>query len=249
MQTNRIVTREEWLEARKAHLEHEKAHTRARDRLFEERRTLPWVRLEKDYVFESENGPKRLADLFQGRDQLFVYHFMLTPGSDHLCPGCTFITSHVDAARVHFENAGLSYAAIARAPLSQILPIKKRFGWRFQWVSSNGTDFNYDFGVSFTPEQIASGAIDYNYTLSPYAAEDLHGISVFARGDDGQIYHCYSTYARGAETLDGAFMFLDMVPKGRNEGDGIMNWVRYPDEYGRSAIDPHHNKAEEGCCG
>jgi predicted dithiol-disulfide oxidoreductase (DUF899 family) len=170
MATNPIVSREEWLQARKAHLASEKALTRMRDQVAEERRRLPWVRVTENYVFDTPQGPRTLADLFDGRGQLYVYHFMLTPGSDHLCPGCSFLADHFDAARRHFEHADLSLAVISRAPLAQILPVKERMGWTFDWVSSHGTSFNYDYGVSFTPEQVASGATGYNYGTTPYAA-------------------------------------------------------------------------------
>lgn len=231
MQTNHIVSREEWLEARKVHLVDERALTHARDVLLEKRRALPWVKVEKDYVFESTTGPKRLADLFQGRSQLLVYHFMLTPGSDHLCPGCSFLSDHVDAARQHFEHADLSFVAISRAPLARILEVKARMAWTFEWVSSAGTSFNFDYGVSFTPEQIEAGEPLYNFGTTPGLGEDIHGTSVFAMGDDGQVYHTYSTYARGNEVLAGAFGFLDMAPKGRNEQGRTMSWVRRHDEY------------------
>lgn len=231
MTPNKIVSREEWTLARKAHLEKERALSHQRDTLYADRRALPWVKVDKDYVFQSTTGPKRLADLFAGRSQLFVYHFMLTPGSDHLCPGCSFLSDHVDGARQHFEHADLSFAAISRAPLARIEEVKKRMGWTFEWVSSGGTSFNYDYGVSFTPEQIAAGEPLYNYGTTPYLGEDIHGSSVFAMGDDGQIYHTYSTYARGDEVLAGAFAFLDMVPKGRNEQGETMRWVKRHDEY------------------
>ena len=188
------------------------------------RRDLPWVNVEKDYVFETPTGKRHLIDLFGPRSQLIVQHFMLTPGSDHICPGCALGADHVDAARQHFEQADLSYVAISRATLPEIEAVKKRMGWRFDWVSSHGTSFNYDFGVSFTPEQVASGNAGYNYGTSPYALEDLHGMSVFARNEAGDVFHTYSTYARGSETIVGAFNYLDMVPKGRNES-GTMSRV------------------------
>jgi predicted dithiol-disulfide oxidoreductase (DUF899 family) len=227
----KIVSREEWLQARKAHLQNEKALTRARDQLLEERRALPWVLVEEDYVFQSEAGPKRFADLFGGRSQLFVQHFMLPPGTNHICPGCASSADMVDPARRHFEHADLSFVAVSRAPIAEILAAKRRMGWTFEWVSSAGTSFNYDYGVSFTPEQIAAGAAPYNYGTWSSPMEDLHGNSVFAQDESGQVYHTYSTYARGAEGLVGAFGWLDMAPKGRNEADGIMNWVRLHDEY------------------
>jgi Uncharacterized protein conserved in bacteria len=152
-----------------------------RDELSAERRGLPWVKVDKNYVFDTPEGKKTLADLFDGRSQLLVYHFMLKPGSDHICDGCAFISDHVDAARMHFEHADLSFVAISRAPLAQIEPVKKRMGWRFRWVSSFGASFNYDYGVSFTPEQIAKGETGYNYGTTNYSGEDLHGVSVFAK--------------------------------------------------------------------
>jgi predicted dithiol-disulfide oxidoreductase (DUF899 family) len=216
-----------------------------------ERRALPWVKIEAHYVFDGPDGRETLADLFDGRSQLAVYHFMLTPGSDHICDGCAFVSDHVDAARMHFEHADLSFVAVSRAPLAQIEPVKRRMGWRFRWVSSFGSDFNYDFGVSFTPEQVASGHVEYNYGTSPYVAEDLHGVSLFYRDAAGDIFHTYSTYARGAELLTGAFNWLDLAPKGRNEA-GIMSWVRLHDEYGAA---PHAGRREQeaddtdACCG
>lgn len=237
MKPNQIVSHEDWVAARKAHLAKERALTHERDVLLAERRALPWERVEQDYLFQSTAGPKRLADLFAGRDQLFVYHFMLTPGSDHICPGCSMLSDHVDAARQHFEHAGLSFAAVSRAPIDRIEQVRRRMGWRFEWVSSEGNSFNYDYGVSFTPEQIAAGRPLYNYGTSDGLVEDVHGSSIFVAGDDGAIYHSYSAYARGNEVLPGAFAFLDMVPRGRNEGAGIMNWVRLHDEYEDAAAD------------
>jgi predicted dithiol-disulfide oxidoreductase (DUF899 family) len=234
----RIVSRAEWLDARKALLINEKAMTRQLDALRAERRQLPWVKIEKSYVFQGSGGQRSLAHLFQGRSQLAVYHFMLTPGSDHICPGCSFISDHIDSARQHFENADLSFVAVSRAPLAQIEPVKKRMGWAFPWVSSHGTDFNYDFGVSFTKKDITAGRALYNYGTPIRESEDMHGTSIFAKDDQGAVYHTYSTYARGAELLDGAFMWLDLVPKGRNEATGIMDWVRLHDEYqGRARHD------------
>lgn len=231
MTPNRIVGHAEWVSARKAHLEKERALTHQRDALLAERRALPWERVETDYVFQSTHGPKRLADLFAGRSQLFVYHFMLTPGSDHICPGCSFLSDHVDGARRHFEHADLSFAAVSRVPLAFIERVRQRMGWTFEWVSSEGTDFNVDYGVSFTPEQVAVGETLYNYGTTDGLAEDIHGSSIFALGDDGQVYHSYSAYARGNETLSGAFSYLDMTPKGRNEAAGVMSWARRHDEY------------------
>ena len=230
MEPHKIVSRDEWTVARKALLAEEKALTRERDRVAALRRDLPWVKVEKDYVFETPAGKRKLIELFGPRSQLVVQHFMLTPGSDRICPGCSLGADHVDAARQHFEQADLSFVAISRATLLEIEAVKERMGWRFDWVSSHGTSFNYDFGVSFTPEQVANGNAGYNYGTSPYALEDLHGMSVFARNGAGDVFHTYSTYARGSETIVGAFNYLDMVPKGRNE-NGVMSWVKLHDEY------------------
>ena len=226
-----IVSREEWLSARKRLLVREKELTRHLDELRAARRELPWVEVEKSYIFEGENGKRPLADLFGGRSQLAVYHFMLAPGSDHICDGCAFVSDHVDSARRHFEHADLSFAAISRAPIARIKAVKKRLGWTFEWVSSHGSDFNYDFGISFTDGQTAVGKPLYNFGTSPYLHPDLPGVSIFARDEAGRIYHTYSTYTRGLELLAGAFNWLDLVPKGRNEVGGIMSWVRLHDEY------------------
>lgn len=225
-----VVSQDAWLEARKAHFAREKALTHELDALRAERRNLPWVRIEKAYRFEGPDGPCALVDLFAGRSQLAVYHFMLTPGSDHICPGCSFIADHVDAARRHFEQADLAFAAISRAPLERIEQVRARMGWTFPWVSSAGSDFNYDFGVSFRKEDIAAGRAVYNYGTPIRGSEDMHGTSIFARDAAGDVFHTYSTYARGDEFSIGAFAWLDLTPKGRNE-DGTMSWVRLHDEY------------------
>jgi predicted dithiol-disulfide oxidoreductase (DUF899 family) len=230
MESHKIASREEWLTARKALLMREKEHTRERDRLSAERRALPWVKVEKNYVFDAPEGKRSLADLFDGRSQLLVYHFMLTPGDDHLCDGCAFISDHVDAARQHFEHNDLSFTAISRAPLAQIMPVKKRMGWHFTWVSSFGNDFNFDYHVSFTPEQVAREDIDYNFGTTKYPHVDLPGVSVFFKNEAGEVFHTYSCYARGGENLIGAYHFLDLAPKGRDE-KAIMDWVRLHDEY------------------
>ncbi|WP_422024872.1 DUF899 domain-containing protein [Pyruvatibacter mobilis] len=236
-----IVSRDQWLSARKALLAREREVTHLRDQVAAQRRALPWVKVDTPYVFETPDGPRELADLFQGRSQLFVQHFMLTPGSDHICPGCSIMADSVDGARQHFEQADLSFVAIARAPLAEIEPVRRRMGWTFPWVSSAGTSFNYDFGVSFTPEQIEAGVPLYNYGTTPYLEEDVHGTSVFARNEAGDVFHTYSTFARGDEAFISAFAFLDMTPKGRNE-EGTMSWVRLHDEYDAA-------QHKEACCG
>jgi predicted dithiol-disulfide oxidoreductase (DUF899 family) len=231
---HRVVSRQDWLVARKALLAKERELTHARDRLSAERRALPWVKVDKVYVFDTPDGRKTLADLFDGRSQLAIYHFMLAPGSSHVCDGCAFLADHVDAARLHFEHADLSFAAVSRAPLAQIEQVRKRMGWRFTWVSSFGSDFNYDYGVSVTDDQIDQGKTGYNYGTTPYANPDLPGTSIFARDEAGHVFHTYSSYARGGELLLGAFNWLDLTPKGRNE-TGTMSWIRLHDEYEQGA--------------
>ncbi len=226
-----IVSREEWLVARKALLPKERAMTRALDALRAERRQLPWARIDKPYIFEGPEGACTLGDLFRGRSQLAIYNFMLTPGSDHVCRGCSFVADHVDAARQHFEHADLSFAAVSRVPLQRIEEVRRRMGWRFPWVSSYGSDFNFDFGVSFTPEDMAAGRAIYNYGEVIRESQDMFGTSIFVQDDDGVIFHTYSTYRRGVELLMGALNWLDLAPKGRNEGEGTMSWVRRHDEY------------------
>ncbi|WP_313193991.1 thioredoxin family protein [Shinella zoogloeoides] len=226
-----IVSREDWLTARKALFEKERAMTHQLDALRAERRQLPWVRVEKPYVFDGPDGDVTLGDLFGGRSQLAVYHFMLTPGSDHICPGCSFTMDHADAARRHFEQADLAFAAVSRAPVRRIEAVKDRMGWTFPWVSSDDRDFNYDFGVSFRPEDRAAGRALYNFGLTTIRnAPDMFGLSVFAKDEEGGIYHTYSTYHRGTELLIGALNWLDLVPRGRNE-NGTMSWVKLHDEY------------------
>ena len=241
---HQVVSHDEWLAARMAHLEAEKELTRQRDRLLEARRALPWERVEKEYIFDGPEGPVSLADLFAGRDQLLVQHFMFGPGWTEGCPSCSMMGDHVDGARPHFQQAGLSFAAVSRAPYAAITPFKKRLGWTFPWVSSEGNDFNYDFHVSFREEELARGEAFYNYRTIDPGIEELPGISVFARGDEGSIFHTYSAYARGLESLIGAFCFLDMVPLGRNEPNHIMEWVRHHDKYDGPARPSCHSAAE-----
>ncbi|WP_119421167.1 DUF899 domain-containing protein [Desertibaculum subflavum] len=233
MTAHTIATREEWLAARKALLAKERAMTHELDALRAERRRLPWVKVEKPYTFIGPQGRCTLADLFGGKSQLAVYHYMLAPDSDHICKGCSFIADHVDAARQHFEQADLAFAAISRAPLDRIEQVRQRMGWSFPWLSSHGTDFNYDFGVSFRKEDIAAGRALYNYGTPIKQSEDMHGTSIFAKDERGDVFHTYSTYHRGDEVLMGAFAWLDLTPKGRNEGEGVMSWLKLHDEYDR----------------
>lgn len=230
-----IVDRSTWLAARKALLVEERDLTRRHDRLRAQRQALPWVKVEKSYVFAAPDGPRTLADLFEGRSQLWVQHFMLAPGAQHICPGCACFAEHADVARRHFEHADLSFAAVSRASAEEIAAVKDRMGWSFTWVSCAENGFNHDFGAAFTPAEIADGAALYNYGTTPYLEEDMPANSVFARTADGEIFHTYSTYARGNDDLFFPFQFLDRTPNGRNEADGPMSWVRLRDEYAAPA--------------
>jgi predicted dithiol-disulfide oxidoreductase (DUF899 family) len=230
-----VVSREDWLAARRALLEKEKAQTRMRDALAAERRALPWVRVEKEYVFETPDGRKTLAELFDGRSQLIVKHFMLAPGWSEGCVGCSFECDHVEGALVHLENHDVSYLAVSRAPLAEIEAFRRRMGWRFRWVSSFGSDFNYDFHVSFSPEEVAAGRGFYNYRMDEVPVEELSGFSVFFKDERGRVFHTYSAYGRGAEEVLGTYMLLDLTPKGRNETGprgNLTDWVRHHDRYG-----------------
>ncbi|HEY4250659.1 MAG TPA: thioredoxin family protein [Roseomonas sp.] len=237
-----VVSREEWLVARKALLAREKEATRLRDRLNAERLALPWVRVDKAYGFETPAGRRSLGELFDGRSQLMVYHFMLAPGQDAGCPGCSFLSDHLDGALVHLNHHDVTLVAVSRAPLPEIEAYRRRMGWHFPWVSSNGSDFNRDYHVSFTAEDLARGSVDYNFTQTPsdQANDELPGLSAFYRGADGQVFHTYSSYARGPEELIGTYMILDRAPLGRNEAQ-IMDWMRRHDEYGAVA-------KPQGCC-
>jgi predicted dithiol-disulfide oxidoreductase (DUF899 family) len=253
---HRIVSRDQWLLERTALLAREKEMTRLRDEMSEARRSLPWVKLDKSYAFDTPSGKKSLSDLFEGRSQLIVKHFMLAPGQRDGCVGCSFESDHAEAALVHLQNHDVSYVAVARAPLAEIEAFKTRMGWSFPWVSSFGSDFNYDFNVSFTPAQITDGSAVYNYRAGPLPLEDLSGLSVFCKAEDGAIYHTYSTFGRGAEERLGTYMLLDLTPNGRNENGpnhSLADWVRHHDRYGAdghvSAIGrwvPAEQKT--GCC-
>jgi predicted dithiol-disulfide oxidoreductase (DUF899 family) len=230
-----VVSREEWLIARKALLIKEKELTRLRDQLSAQRRELPWVRIDKRYVFQGPDGRETLDDLFDGRSQLVVKHFMLGPGWNDGCVGCSFESDHLDAARVHLEHHDVSLVAVSRAPLEEIARFHKRMGWGFKWVSSFDSDFNYDFHVSFRPDDVAAGRVFYNYTMSAIPMEELSGISVFHKDASGAIFHTSSHYGRGAEEVLGTYMILDLTPKGRNEtgpNHNLTDWVRHHDRYG-----------------
>jgi predicted dithiol-disulfide oxidoreductase (DUF899 family) len=235
MQRSKIVTQDNWLSARKELLLQEKQLTRLRDEVNRQRRELPWVKVEKKYVFDGPEGTESLADLFGGRSQLIVAHFMFGPGWREGCVGCSFRSDHVDGALVHLEHHDVSFVTVSRAPLSEIEAFKARMGWRFKWVSSNGSDFNYDFRVSFTAEEIATGKVYYNYETRDFQSEEMSGVSVFYRDEQGEVFHTYSTYARGDELVDTTYMYLDLTPKGRNETGprfNLTDWVRHHDRYG-----------------
>ncbi|HET6492194.1 MAG TPA: thioredoxin family protein [Burkholderiales bacterium] len=231
-----VASKEDWLAARKALLVKEKELTRARDALAAERRALPWVKVDKAYVFDSANGKVTLADLFEHRDQLMIYHFMFSPDWEAGCTGCSFLCDHVDAARQHFEHDGLSFAAVSRTSVDKIEAYKRRMGWTFRWVSSLGSDFNYDFHVSFRKEALEAGPVDYNFRPQKLSMEDMHGESLFFKDADGTIYHTYSSYERAGEEIAGTYRFLDLAPLGRNEGSNgnMSKWMRRHDEYERA---------------
>jgi predicted dithiol-disulfide oxidoreductase (DUF899 family) len=216
----KIVSHDEWIATHKAFFLREKAVTHELDALRADRRQLPWVKIDKPYAFEGLSGTCTLADLFQNRSQLAVYHFMLTPGSDHLCKGCSFLADHIDAARRHFADADLAFAAISRASLERIEQVRRALNWTFPWFSSQNSDFNYDFGVSFRTEDLAAGRATFNYGTIPIKrSEDMMGASIFARNESGHIFHTYSAYSRGIENLMGAFMWEDLTPGGRHQFD------------------------------
>jgi predicted dithiol-disulfide oxidoreductase (DUF899 family) len=226
-----VVSREQWLLARRELLVQEKALTRQRDVVSRQRRELPWVKVEKKYIFQTPNGSRTLGDLFAGRSQLVIYHFMLGPGWKEGCDGCSFLADHVDGALPHLEHHDVSLVVVSRAPIAEIESFKARMGWRFPWVSSFGSDFNLDYHVTFTKERMASGPVFYNYRRRESQTEgEAPGLSVFFKDVDGQIFHTYSTYARGGDLLLGAYNYLDLTPKGRNESSP-MDWVRHHDRY------------------
>jgi predicted dithiol-disulfide oxidoreductase (DUF899 family) len=233
---HKIVSREEWLAARKALLEKEKAWTRLRDELSAERRALPWLRVDKEYVFDGPDGKLTLSDLFAGRSQLVVKHFMFGPGWTDPCVGCSFESDHIDGIVVHLEHHDVSFVAVSRAPYPQIAAAKARMGWHFRWVSSYGSDFNYDFGASFTKEQIDSGRAVHNYREGARPMEEESGRSIFYKDGDGTIFHTYASFARGGEVVLASYALLDMTPNGRNETSrgNLTDWVKLHDRYDAS---------------
>jgi predicted dithiol-disulfide oxidoreductase (DUF899 family) len=234
MNDHKIVTRDEWLAARKKLLTKEKAFTRLRDELSEQRRALSWVKIEKEYVFEGPNGKETLADLFEGRSQLIIYHFMYGPDWKEGCPSCSFWADSFNGIDIHLAHRDMTLIAVSRAPVKTLEAYKRRMGWSFKWVSSLGSDFNHDYHVSFTPDEVKRGELFYNYQIRSFPSEEAAGISVFYKDDQGEIFHTYSCYARGLDMLNGAYHYMDLAPKGRDE-EGLlphtMAWLRRRDQY------------------
>jgi predicted dithiol-disulfide oxidoreductase (DUF899 family) len=254
MEPHKVVSHDEWLAARKAHLAEEKAFSRARDALARKRRDLPWEKVNKNYVFDTTAGKQSLADLFGGKSQLIIYHFMLGPGWEAGCPSCSYLADHFDGAAVHLAQRDVSFVVVSRAPLSEIEAFKRRMGWRFKWVSSFGSDFNPDYQVSFTAQEKAGGKVFYNYEfVESFPSEERPGASVFYKNAAGEIFHTYSTYGRGLDMLIGTYHFLDLAPKGRDEGAlaWSMAWVRHHDRYDGAVVDTKASYEEPksaSCC-
>jgi predicted dithiol-disulfide oxidoreductase (DUF899 family) len=252
---HKVVSKAEWLVACKDLLKREKEQTHLRDEISRRRRELPWVKVEKEYVFDAPEGKVRLAELFDGRSQLFIKHFMMGPGAPHQCVGCSLEVDHVEGLLEHLENHNVSYVVVARAPIEEIEGVRKRMGWRFRWVSSYHSDFNYDFDVSFRPEDVAAGRALYNFQEAPeWAAgiEDLSGDSVFYKDESGQIFHTYSTYGRGGEQFLGIYGYLDVMPKGRNETGpfhSLTDWARPRNMYGKGGMVEANGRYHARSCG
>lgn len=238
---HRVVSQQDWVEARRLLLAKEKAFTHARDALSAERRELPWVKVEKSYVFDGPHGKCTLADLFDGRSQLLVYHFMFGPDWEQGCPSCSYMADHFDGQRQHLVQRDLNLVAVARAPIAKIEAFRKRMGWRFPFVSSFGSDFNRDFDVSF--DKAGPGTeVYYNYGMTEFPADEAPGVSAFYKNEAGEIFHTYSAYARGLDILVGAYNWLDIAPKGRDEDEleWPMAWVRHHDRY--------ESRSQSHCC-
>jgi predicted dithiol-disulfide oxidoreductase (DUF899 family) len=233
MGIHKVVSREEWTAARKELLHEEKEFTRLRDELSQRRRDLPWVRVDKQYTFEGPNGRETLPQLFDGRSQLVVYHFMFGPDWEAPCKSCSFWADNFERNVVHLQNRDVTMIAVSRAPFDRLEAFKRRLGWTFRWVSSAGSDFNYDYQVSFTPDEIAKGEAYYNYAKQKDSLSDHPGISVFCKDSSATVFHTYSCYARGLDMMNAAYHYLDLVPKGRDEADHPMAWLRYRDSYER----------------
>ena len=252
---HKVVSEKEWLEARKELLKKEKEFTDQRDQISKLRRELPWVKVEKDYVFDGPNGKEKLSELFDGRSQLIIYHFMLAPDWEEGCASCSYVSDHFDGALVHLAHRDTTLAVVSHAPIEKIQAFKKRMGWNFKWLSAFNNDFNFDYHVSFTDEELAKGKVYYNYEMTEFPIKEGPGISVFYKDDTtGDIYHTYSSYARGLDILLGTYNLLDLTPKGRDE-DGLafsMAWLRYHDRYDDSyKVDPktgYQQPKSSECC-
>jgi predicted dithiol-disulfide oxidoreductase (DUF899 family) len=244
IENHSVVSKDRWIEERKKLLAREKELTHLRDQIARERRALPWVRIDKNYVFDTSEGQRTLAELFEGRRQLLVQHFMFGPGWEQGCPSCSYMADHTDGMNVHLKHRDITFVAISRAPLPDIERFRSRMGWQFKWVSSHGSDFNYDFHVSFTPDEQARGEVNYNFGMQPFQSEEMPGISVFYKNDAGEVFHTYSTYGRGVEVMMGAYNMMDLTPKGRDEDrlSFTMQWVRHHDRYEPAP-------AAGSCCG
>jgi predicted dithiol-disulfide oxidoreductase (DUF899 family) len=232
MEDREIVSEADWLVARKDLLTREKEFSRQRDALSAARHSLPWVKIDKKYVFDGPKGKETLAELFDGRSQLIVYHFMFGPDWEEGCKSCSYLADHFDGANWHLPNRDVTFVAVSRAPLAEIEPYKKRLGWRFKWLSSHGSDFNFDYHVSATEDEKAKGKMFYNYKMDELMSDEMPGLSVFYKNEKGDVFHTYSTYGRGLDILVGTYNFLDLVPKGRDENpNSTMDWVRRHDRY------------------
>jgi predicted dithiol-disulfide oxidoreductase (DUF899 family) len=253
LEPHKIVSHDAWIAARKAHLVEEKAFSKVRDALSQKRRELPWEKVGKTYLFDSPNGKETLADLFDGKSQLIVYHFMLGPSWEAGCPSCSLLADHFDGAVIHLAQRDVSFVVISRAPLQEIEKFKRRMGWRFKWVSSFDSDFNHDYQVSASPEEKAAGKVFYNYELTTFPSEERPGASAFYKNASDEVFHTYSSYGRGLDIFIGAYNFLDIAPKGRDEA-GLafsMAWVRHHDKYEGAVVDTKASYQEPksaSCC-
>jgi predicted dithiol-disulfide oxidoreductase (DUF899 family) len=255
IQGHEVVSSRQWIASRKELLRKEKEFTRLRDELSRQRRELPWEKVEKEYVFDGPNGKVTLADLFGGKSQLIVYHFMFGPSWEAGCPSCSYLADHFGGSLIHLANRDVTLAVVSRAPIEQIEAFKQRMSWQFRWLSSFANDFNRDFHVSFTKDEMAKGKVEYNYDMMEFPSEEAPGVSVFYKNEAGGIFHTYSSYARGLDILVGAYNFLDLAPKGRDE-DGLaftMAWVRHHDRYAEGyVVDPKAQYVEPkktaSCC-
>jgi predicted dithiol-disulfide oxidoreductase (DUF899 family) len=233
IKNHQVVSREAWDNARKEHLAKEKEFTKLRDQISQQRRELPWVKVDKEYVFEGPTGKQTLPQLFDDRSQLVVYHFMFEPSWDAGCKHCSFWADNFDPNIIHLQHRDVTMVAVSRAPYDKLAAYEKRMGWTFKWLSSFGSDFNRDFGVAFTPEELAAKKADYNFKLQDPFMPEREGLSVFYKDETGKIFRTYSAYARGIDIINTAYNILDLVPKGRDEAEGNQHWVRRHDEYDR----------------